>query len=175
MWLYLNWLVLLIGSQLAFYYQNPAYLRIGRREPRLSTSMRERLVLNIMLLIGAAHRHPEQPLTIRSLSDELRIPSLTLTPILNGLESNGLITSNEQDHLLPGREMSRVRLADILDVVRNQGETGSMQNPRWAPVVSQIGGQLDKAEFETVGDRTLSDLIDEAESASGDGHPVDKQ
>jgi len=39
-WLYLNWLILLIGAQIAFYFQNPAYLRIGRREPRLSNSMR---------------------------------------------------------------------------------------------------------------------------------------
>ena len=46
-WLYLNWLILLIGAQLAFYFQNPAYLRIGRREPRLSDSMRERLALNV--------------------------------------------------------------------------------------------------------------------------------
>ncbi|MDH5263000.1 MAG: YihY/virulence factor BrkB family protein, partial [Gammaproteobacteria bacterium] len=27
-WLYLNWLILLIGSQIAFYFQNPAYLRL---------------------------------------------------------------------------------------------------------------------------------------------------
>ena len=51
-WLYVNWLILLIGAQLAFYHQNPAYLRIGRREPRLSNSMRERLALNVMYLIG---------------------------------------------------------------------------------------------------------------------------
>jgi len=47
-WLYLNWLILLMGAQLAFYHQNPAYLRIGRREPRLSNAMRERLALNVM-------------------------------------------------------------------------------------------------------------------------------
>ena len=38
LWLYLNWIVLLIGAQVAYYVQNPAYLRIGRREPRLSNS-----------------------------------------------------------------------------------------------------------------------------------------
>ncbi len=30
-WLYLNWLVLLVGAQLAYYHQNPAYLRIGTK------------------------------------------------------------------------------------------------------------------------------------------------
>ena len=41
-WLYLNWIVLLIGAQLAFYCQNPAYLRIGRREPDRSAEPRHR-------------------------------------------------------------------------------------------------------------------------------------
>ena len=57
-WLYLNWIILLIGSQIAFYYQNPAYLRIGRREPRLSNEMRERVALNIMYHVGKEHRNP---------------------------------------------------------------------------------------------------------------------
>src|SRR5210317_150274 len=58
-WLYLNWLILLIGAQLAFYVQNPAYLKIGRQEPRLSNSVRERLALNIMLLVGRVFRDPQ--------------------------------------------------------------------------------------------------------------------
>ena len=32
LWLYLSWLVLLYGAQLAFYHQNPGYLKIGRRD-----------------------------------------------------------------------------------------------------------------------------------------------
>ena len=58
-WLYLNWLVLLIGAQLAFYHQRPAFLRIGRQEPKLSNSMRERLSLDLMFLVGQAFRAPD--------------------------------------------------------------------------------------------------------------------
>jgi len=89
-WLYLNWLVLLTGAQLAFYHQNPAFLRIGRREPRLSNAMRERLALNIMLLVGRAFREGEQAtVSSSSLARELRIPSITLAPVVTALESDG--------------------------------------------------------------------------------------
>ena len=94
-WLYLNWLILLIGSQLAFYFQNPAYMRIGRREPRLSNAMRERLALNIMLIVGSAFRDSNKSIDQRSLSEELRIPSITVMPIISGLEDAGLLTSTE--------------------------------------------------------------------------------
>jgi len=185
-WLYLNWLVLLIGAQLAFYHQNPAYLRMGRREPRLSNSMRERLALNIMLLVGKAFRHHDETINLRTLSAALQIPSLTLAPIIVDLEENGLLTSNDKDQLLPGREMATTRLREILDVVRGQGETGSHRSPHWASTVDGLGQQLDDAVYGTIGDRTLSDLLDEAESettkqsasgqsATGNGHPVDQE
>ena len=180
-WLYLNWLVLLIGAQLAFYYQNPAYLRMGRREPRLSNSMRERLALNIMLLVGKAFRHQDETINLRTLSASLRIPSLTLAPIIVDLEENGLLTSNDKDQLLPGREMATTCLREILNVVRGQGETGSLKSPHWASAVDGLGRQLDDAVYETIGDRTLSDLLDEAESettkesAAGNRHTVDEE
>ena len=174
-WLYLNWLILLVGAQFAFYIQNPAYLRIGRREPRLSNSMRERLVLNIMLLVAKAHRHAEKRLNIQSLSDKLAIPSLTLEPLIRGLEANDLLARDEREFLLPGREMARTRLAEILDVVRGQGETGSHSEPAWSDSIAGLGDELDGAVLAVVEDRTLSDLLDslERESTAGDRHPVD--
>lgn len=164
-WLYLNWLILLIGSQLAFYFQNPAYMRIGRRDPRLSNAMRERLALNIMLLVGAAFRDPSKSIDLRSLSEQLRIPSITVAPVVLGLEANGLLTSTENEALLPGREMASIRLNDILDVVRVDGETGSHQNPKWSSAITSLGDTIDDAVQSTLGDKSLSQLLDDSGTA----------
>jgi len=163
-WLYLNWLVLLIGAQLAFYFQNPAFLRIGRREPRLSNAMRERLALNIMLLVGRAFREGETSAeSVHSLARTLRIPSITLTPIIAGLETDGLLMSTEDEDLIPGREMSRIRLNEILAVVREHGETGSYRDPEWADEIMGLGDEVDAAVATTVGGQTLADLLDKSE------------
>jgi membrane protein len=162
-WLYLNWLILLIGAQIAFYFQNPAYLRIGRREPRLSNSMRERVALNVMYLVGKEFRSPTAGIDMQTLSRTLRIPSITLAPIAAGLEANGLITTNEKEFILPGREMSRILLSDILAVVRHQGETGSHRDPQWDTVISEIGSSLDDAVDQALSDRSLAALLDDAE------------
>ncbi|MEM7278070.1 MAG: YihY/virulence factor BrkB family protein, partial [Pseudomonadota bacterium] len=45
-WLYLSWLILLIGAQVAFYTQHPIFLRLGRQDPRLSNGLREKIALN---------------------------------------------------------------------------------------------------------------------------------
>ena len=161
-WLYLNWLVLLIGSQLAFYHQNPAYLRDGRREPRLSNAMRERLAINIMFLVGTAFRDPQKNVKINDVCAALEIPSLALAPIATGLEENGLLTLTETEELQPGRDMTRISLNEILSVVRDEGETGSHNDPKWTGEVASLGGRIDAALASTVGDRTLADLLDEA-------------
>lgn len=159
-WVYLNWLILLIGAQLAYYFQNPAYLRVGRREPRLSNAMRERLALNIMLLVGREFRDPGEGVTVASMSKVLRIPTITLAPITAGLEESGLLTLTEKEHLQPGREMSRIALNDILSVVRAEGETGSNRNPKWADEIETLGDAVDKAVSNTIGETTLADLLD---------------
>jgi membrane protein len=163
-WIYLNWLILLIGAQLAFYVQNPAYLRIGRREPRLSNSMRERLALNAMLTVGSAFRHPDKTVDIAGLSKKLRIPTITIAPIIGALEDNGLLTTNEQEQLTPGRDMSRILLTDVLDVVRVDGETGSHRDPKWHDLIERLGSDVDAAVEMTLAGRSLTDLLDELEA-----------
>lgn len=163
-WLYLNWLILLIGSQIAFYFQNPAYLRLGRREPRLSNAMRERVALNIMFLVGKEFRNPVLGINLDRLSEVLRIPSITLAPITAGLEAKGLLTSSEKEELLPARDMSRIALSDILAVVRHDGETGSHRAPKWDGAIDSLCGSLDDAVASSIGDASLADLLDKSES-----------
>src|SRR5690606_16237449 len=167
LWLYLSWLVLLVGAQLAFYLQRPAYLRIGRREPHVATGMRECLALNVMYLIARDYRDA-RPMSFDRLAEQLRIPAIALTPVVNSLESAGLILATEREGLVPGRDMGRIRLSEILDVVRRHGETGSYRGPRWFPGIAELGQQLEQAVAGVVGERTLADLVDELSRRKGE-------
>ena len=166
-WLYLSWLVLLIGAQLAFYHQRPAYLRIGRREPSLSNSMRECLALNVMYLTAQAFREKDKTMTLDEICSQLKVPSIALAPIAHRLENEGLLIVTENDELIPGREVSRIRVTDILDVVRQGGDTGSYRGPSWTPDIELIGEKLEKAVSEVAGSETLSDLLDRSDEKKG--------
>jgi hypothetical protein len=93
--------------------------------------MRERLALNVMYLIGVAFRDSNKSETIRSLARHMKMPSVTLTPIIAGLEAEKILTTTEAEELVPAREMSRLKIKDILAVVREHGETGSYRDPKW--------------------------------------------
>jgi hypothetical protein len=59
--------------------------------------------------------------------------------------------------------MARIRLNDILAVVRVDGETGSHRNPKWSETITSLGETIDSAVESTIGDKTLSELLDEAD------------
>ena len=53
-WLYVCWLTLLLGAQVAFYVQHPEYLRAGYRPLDLGGRQSEQLALSIMVLAARA-------------------------------------------------------------------------------------------------------------------------
>jgi membrane protein len=158
-WLYLNWLVLLIGAQIAFYYQNPAFLRIGRQESHLSNSTRERLVLNIMYLVGKAFRVPGTRVNASDVSSSLGIPTIAMMPIAAKLENAGLLVLTENEQWVPGREMSRITVSEILAVVRSDNDTGSSREPSWTDSIDQLGERIDNAVDTSVENETLADML----------------
>jgi membrane protein len=64
LWLYVSWLVLLIGADMAFYLQHPEYLYVKPGEPRLSNRMRERLALVVVHLMGSHFLKGKPPWTL---------------------------------------------------------------------------------------------------------------
>lgn len=163
-WLYVSWLVLLSGAQIAFYVQNPMALRLGRQEPRMSNGLRERIALNVMYLVGLAFRSGNSRCTTRTISSETNIPGLTLGPVIADLEAAGLISAIQEEALVPGRDLSRITLADILAAVRAGCETGALVQPTWSAPVDDVARGVESAIDRLTTGTTLSDLLDQGES-----------
>src|SRR5690606_13334702 len=100
-WLYLSWLILLLGTQLAFYVQNPAYLPLGRRAATTSNALRERLALTSMLLVGRDFDAPGHGWRIESLAAQMRVPRDLLEPVVATLMAAGLLTRTHEQRLIP--------------------------------------------------------------------------
>ena len=93
----------------------------------------------------------------------MRVPSIVLIPIVTLFEKGKLLQTTEREELILGREMSRIRLVDILDVVRATGETGSHRDPCWSDTVNSLGNEIDDTIADVVGKQTLVDILDRAQ------------
>ena len=161
-WLYLSWLVLLVGASVAFYHQHPESVTAYRRDLRLSNRLQEKLSLLVMLLIGQNYYNHRPSLTAEGLAQRLRIAMETLEPVLEALEQYGLLTQSSDDppSYLPGRPLDTTEIKDALDAVRVAHEKSNLNVERLPSelAVEQLVNHLDQAVAEALQGRTLKDL-----------------
>ncbi len=159
LWTYLGWLILLIGAQLAFYVQNPNYLRVGHAEFRLSSNEQERLALDIMARVATEHRAGKPPWTLEKLSRALALPGIAIAGMSEHLERTGLLAQADDGKLFPGREISSITLAEIIHAARTR-RTGHDPHPRLSRAgVLELQTDMERAWRNACGERTLADLI----------------
>jgi membrane protein len=159
-WIYVSWLILLIGAQLSFYVQNPRYLRVGQGHVRLTSALRERLAFTVMLLIARKFVAGERPWELRALSEDLEITGSALATVTRSLERAGLLTLSEDEELIPARDLESIALTDILGAVRDerQYETWLLWRARTEPVADEVANSVEAGMRERIAGMTLREL-----------------
>jgi membrane protein len=159
-WIYLSWLILLIGAQLSFYVQNPRYLRVGLGHVRLTSALRERLAFTVMLLLARKFVAGEPPCRLRELAEELEIPGSALASVTRSLERAGLVTLTEDEELIPARDLESIQLTDVLNAVRDerQYETWLLWRARTEPVADEVANSVEVGMRERIAGMTLREL-----------------
>jgi membrane protein len=157
-WVYLSWLILLIGAQLAFYVQLPQYLRHGREAVELTGSTREQVGLSIMYLIGRDYHRGLPHWSAGRLAAEFDIPGTALTPVLVCLEKAGLLVATEREQFLPGRDPEGIALAAVIDAVRMQ-QTGQLVTARLVAPAARVMAEVEAVMRKQLDARSLKDLI----------------
>ena len=161
-WVYLSWLILLIGAQLAFYLQFPHYLRHGQETIELTGSDREQVGLSIMYLIGRDYGAGNPGNTYWNaarLAAELDIPGIALAPVLARLERAGFIVATEKEQFVPGRDPEGILLADILQAVRTLQIGRLTIDVHPVAAAAQVMNEMQDAARARLGTRTLKQLI----------------
>jgi membrane protein len=160
-WLYLNWLVLLLGASIAFYHQNPAYQTSGAIHKPLGNRAKELLALEILRLIGKAYQDGDRQWTLENLLEDISLPMESVNEVLQKLLSRKLLVNagEEPGYFVPGRDLQTITIKEVLDVVRDDFEgNGSNKEFSDSSVVS-ILDELDSLAGHQLENKTIKDLI----------------
>ena len=124
-WLYLSWLILLVGASVAFYHQHPERTSSRQQVLRLSARLREKIGLLVMLRVGQSFHQDNKKMTKQQLSRDLDIAAEALALIINPLEKHGLLSESCDNNrvYLPGKSLERIKIREIWDAVRSAQES----------------------------------------------------
>jgi membrane protein len=176
-WVFLNWLILLVGASVAFYVQHPAYQRGDAGTPAVSGRTRERLALLAMVAVGRRHHDGEAPWTLDGLTAWLAVPTEVTGDILEALRDRDLLltTGDDPAGYVPARDLERIAVAEVLRAVRDAGDAAPYPVPA-EPAVDGLVERLEGTLREALGPTTLRDLVRsrpaETAPAPGDAAPA---
>ena len=179
LWLYLSWITVLLGAELACAHQSePAYRQIARARAH-DHAFLEVLALRLMTRVAASFLRGEGPRSIDSLCLELGVPERSVEEVLAKLERSGLAALAVDEHgherlVLPARALAHTRIQDVVDALT--GKSGPAQVPSLARVDRVLGEALARLEeerrtsganltLEALGRRALE--LEEGEAAIG--------
>jgi membrane protein len=118
-WLYMNWLILLLGSSIAFYHQHGNTITRSS-EFESSPVLLEKVGLEVMLQIGTCFEKGQNPMPQSELEQRRFVPPVLTRQAINKLLKAGLIVvaGDNADQLVPGRSTDQITAADILNALR---------------------------------------------------------
>ena len=164
-WMYLSWLILLVGSQIAYFVQHPRYMTLHREPVVLSNRMREQLALQIMYLVGYSYFHDKSAWDLERFSEYLDLPGEPVHRVIRGLvDADYLIEIINKDTpvYLPLHDIETIRLVDVMTDIRAAGESRIVCTQKLTPVkaVDQVMSALEASRQSTLGERTFRSLVE---------------
>ena len=165
--LYLSWLILLFGAQVAYAFQNRrAYLQDKLTE-NVDQRGREFIALRLVTCIGQRFQFGQPPVTLQIISTELGIPTKLAQQVLQPLlvariviEVGGNTTS-----YTPARPLDTLTAHHILHAMRTGG--GQELPMRDGPVRAEILGEfarIEEAEQHAASSITVLALVNRAQA-----------
>jgi membrane protein len=172
-WIYVFWAIVLFGAEIAFAHQNlDLYRREVRGEPA-GGAEREAMALRIALEVGRRFRDGTPGVDSGDLADALQAPVRTVRDVADRLVEAGILSlraEERNDTLQLGRPAETIRVADVLQPLRGAREA-SAGHPHIAKIVESLMGQLEQGALQSVGFRTLHDLLDTLPPAAREFDP----
>jgi len=163
-WLYLSWLILLVGATIAYYHQHPeqaAYLH----KSELTARQKTELSLLAMLHIGHHFVQQKTAWEFETLSQKIGTTDDQIEHIMAPLLDSQLLTYGGKDcqQLLPQRPLEQITIKEIIDAASGNNET-QQQQQRSHPVVGQLMQQLDKSLNSSLEGMTLLQLVEHSDT-----------
>ncbi|HSH42304.1 MAG TPA: YhjD/YihY/BrkB family envelope integrity protein [Arenicellales bacterium] len=165
-WLYLAWLILLVGCRIAFYQQHPEHLWVRETDSGLSPRQTEVIALRAMIHIGRHFSDGEGVTEIGSLAGAIGTTETFLERVLGTLEAKRLlvVVDHEEPAYVPGAPLEQITAADVLRAVRGDAPSVVPDCPADA-VAEDVLDEFEASLSDNLRQRSLAELVAQSEPA----------
>jgi len=145
MWIYISWVVVLLGCEASYAWQNINSFVKQRFFGKASALERQKIAVLMMSFLSRRFNRGEALPSVEEISDKLMAPAPLLSELFEIMSKAGLAvrTDNQTcETYAPARELRNIRVVDIIGVVNSDGggKTGGIFDNRFAFIDETFGG-----------------------------------
>lgn len=163
LWLYLSWLILLVGANIAYYQQHPESLGARAEDLQLSARLQEQVALSLTYMVARRYTSVQAAPHGKELATALHVPLPVVERVLRTLVQGRLLLETRSDPpgYVPAGDLARLTVREVLQAVRfsPQEATDALRRIRSEPVLDALVQGMDEAFAQTLGERTFADLV----------------
>ena len=164
--LYLSWLILLFGAQVAYAFQNRKSYLQEKLVENVNQRGREFIALRLMTCIGQRFQLGRPPVTMQEISVELGVPTKLAQQVLQTLLAARLVveTNGGESAYAPARPLEAINAHHILTAMRGGGqELLSRDEPVRAEIFGEFA-RIEEAEKNAASAITMLALVNRAQA-----------
>jgi membrane protein len=173
--LYLGWLILLFGAQVAYAYQSRAAYYEEKQVENINQRGREFVALRLMTCIGQRFMRGEPPPGLVEISESLAVPTRLVQQIMQTLCSARIATeaAGSEPAYLPARPLEAITCHDILLAMRatDGQELATAEEPTRSEVFGEFR-RIEEAERNAASSVTMLALVNRVHEQKALPHPI---
>ena len=124
-WLYVGWLIVLVGAQVAYYHQHPSAYLLYLRRKHQTPFFREYVTLALLGHITRRFLAGKSPLKEAKLARMQHVPLTLVESLMSDLiQAKMLVRTEKPKGMLLARPPETIAVADVLKVVHHQLHNG---------------------------------------------------
>jgi membrane protein len=159
LWIYISWLLVLLGAEIAHAFQNLQLLEAEERRHNVVEPINGLVATQILAAVAASHERGGTGLESEQLVSEFGLGADVVRRLVERLKQRGLIAEvrGDKQGLIPGRAASAISVSEILSAFR--ATDTEIAPGALSPTLAQLVHDLEEARRQRIQGVTLADLL----------------
>jgi membrane protein len=161
-WIFVSWIILLLGAEIAFAHQNLARFRLRQRWRAQPTVNRSYWGLQLLLLVCERFEAGKSPPTIMELAEELTVPADETRALLEIMENMGVLKAGGENgyEVLPAKDMKHLMVFDLVEgLEQRESVPETMVTEGYGKIISEVLKLVREQGKEGVDGLSVADLL----------------
>ena len=112
LWLYLNWLIILLGAVISYVFQHRSTLKYMSNKKKFNSDFKNLLPIAVLITVYKNYSKAK-PTSLNELLDKINLPAEEIEKTIKNLKKNSLLVETDDEAFLPLKKVNNLSIWEV--------------------------------------------------------------